>query len=555
MKSLFQYLRKSFNNSPFLIITFFLLVFGGPTLFVGWALVDDGKSAQVASDISVYLGQLNMQGFLQSLLEYDSGRFRPGYWLYLWITFLLTGSSAFLHHGLHFGVLALSAFFIYQFGKKLGSHVLVGILAVIFFVTDWQILENWYRLGPQEPISIPFFLSSLWFFLKSRESQKKRYLLFSILTLLAAYFIKETNIAYIGIPLYLLSADLVLRKKGRILFYDSFYLLGSILGALLVRLLPLSIYSGGDYANNYQLNLFSIKINFLSYLDILTTGYSPLLEIVVISLLIRVFMTFRSKGFCQTVEKFYWPGLFLSWFLSFLLIQLPWGFSIGRYLQITYVGFVLVMAYEIVNLYLTLRSYGEMPSLKKRYDLILLLRISNFILLGSILVVMFYQMFMSLIYIQYVTLVTNFNERIVKEVSVLAPQQGRAFLNVESEKQPHLELFMEIGWHLKYVFGRPDIHYDYIPTASYSPENGDLILNNSVPVVIPRTVFENDPRYLLKSRFSVDPSFVILTSPVNLMRNSVILLGDALIGREIKIDKLFVISGSHYQWEVYQYHE
>lgn len=544
---------RNYTNNNIVVILIFIILFGFPTLFVGWALVDDGKSAQVAYDLTHSLLKFNLSAFLNNLLEYDSGRFRPGYWLYLWITFLIAQNSALWHHFIHLLLFFFSAFLIYLLGEKSTKKGFVGVLAAILFIIDWQVLENWYRLGPQEPIVIPFLLGSLLLFLKSREVFKISFFIYSTLLLVFSFFIKETNIAFIGVPLFIFAIDLILRKNRQILVWDGIYLLSTFLAAILVRLLATIIYSGGDYTNYYQIDLVSLKINALSYITMLRTGYSPLLEILIGTFLLRFLFYFKKEGFSRTFEYFYWQFLFLSWFISFFVIQLPWGFTIGRYLQVSLVGLFLFLSFEFSYVYRILKSLLDVPLIKKRQDLLLLLRMFNFSLFLVFITVIFYQCFMSYIYINYVTEVTNFNEKVIKEIATHAPKDGRVFLNVESRGEPNLELFMEIGWHLKYVFDRPDIRYSYIPTTDYKPQRGDLIVNDSVPVILSREELKSNKSYEVVSRFQTTPTWVVLASPLNILERTPGLLFDSIMGKKIFTDHFFVISVSKYEWEVYKY--
>lgn len=523
------------------------IILAAPTLFLGWSLVDDGKSAQIAHDLTQRLSVGNIQLFINTLLEPDIGRFRPGYWIFLWGTFLIGGSNAFIHHFIHLVLFASSTWFVYYFAKELSSKRSVGILASILFICDWQIIENWYRLGTQEPITLPLLMGSLYFFILSRKDSKKVKLFVSIALAIYALLVKETNLAYLSIPLYFLVADLLLKNK-KFVKHDLVYFLSIGVAAVVFRILASNMVGLEGYASLYEINFQSIISNIRNYLTMFRNGYSPLLEIVVITIFIKVAYVIRRKGIAFALNHYYIHGIWFVWFAAFLVIQIPWGFTIGRYLLIAIVGFHILISDTFVSILDFINRCLNQVEIKKRMDFSMVFYMLKSVLFITLPLVLFYQIFMSINYIYWVVSIDRFNSTFINALVDNASQNGNVYLNAEHIVSPPLELYYEIDWHFDYLFDRTDINYDYLKEETILG-TGDLIAFHTATPMFNESMFQNE-KYQLVADNSTDASNLIITTPMGIMKG---ILRMTISGSESVDKSSFVATSSnHYRWVIYK---
>ncbi len=545
-------IRRYLEKYPFIPIFIFLLIFGSPTIFTNWALVDDGKSAEVSFKLTQSLIKLNLPDFFHNLIEPVSGRFRPGYWLYLWATFLIGSNSPVTHHLIQFLLFLISAVFIYKIGILINKKtVTVGILAAVFFIIEPQTLENWYRLGPQEPLIIPLLLISFFLFWKGRSGNKKM-VIFAALFSFLAYTIKETALAFLAIPLYITLSDILLKKEKIFKVYDFFFLIINTIFIVSLRAVSYFLYPKGAYTANYSISVHSIVSSLNSYIYLLKTDYNPFLEIIILIFIVRIFLYIKKNGFIKTLNNFNFEFLFLTWFLAFLSIQLPWGFAIPRYLHVALIGIYFFIAIESNYLYELLIRQLNKKSYLDQMDRKIFLNISLLVFYVLISSVIFFQVFMSIIYIQSTMSVTNANEDSLTKIANMIPRNGIVYLNTESYGNPNLELYKEIGWHFKYLFNRADIKYDYISHNIHSIKTESYVLDSPVKVLFSNKVLESRFHVSTLDKSGNEVYWIILTSPKGLISSALLSSYNIFRGRNINLNSFFGLSSRQDTWGLYR---
>ncbi len=548
MNNLFHKLKLH----PFLACLVLIILVFTPAFTVGWALVDDGKSAEIATLITRSLAKFDLVSLWNNLLEPDSGRFRPAYWIYQWLTFLIAGKSSMFHYIIHLMVFLTDSILIYKLVNKSG-YKWSGVIASIFFILDYRLLENWYRLGPQEPIQLLMLLLSLYFYIKFRDTLVARKLIWSLIFLIFAFLYKETTIAYIAIPFFFIFIDFISGKK-ELYRFDFYYLIVSIILAIFIRFYPSFVYSGSGYSSLYQLSFSSVISNTKNYTIMLRSGYSPLMELLFLVFLIRFLAGIKNSGFLQGVKINTYSLIFLTWFFAFFTVQLPWGFTIGRYLQVALVGLFGFMAVELSIIIKCINSYLKNPKVIKRADIYWAFALFKIVVLSLFTIILFYQAAMSVSYIAWVTKVSNFNSTFIKATIANTPPDGSVYLNADYIKEPPLELYKEIGWHFQYLYNRGDIKYDYLPLV-YSLNKGDIILvHTAKPLFSIQQMMQRNNLVLVDSK-EIDAYSVVFSAPLGLIKEIPKTFID--ISREDQQDfkllnKYFAVSKYTYKWEVYR---
>ena len=491
----------------------------------------------------------NSGSFFNALLEPESGRFRPGYWLYLWGTFLLGGVNPLYHHIFQLVIFILCAYLVYYITKNLFENTLAGIVASIFFAIDWRGLENWYRLGTQEPSQLFFLLMYLFFYLKSREKSRLINLFIAFVFLVSAVLIKETTIAIIGVALFIIIYDFIVREEKKLLRWDIVNFVFVLLVNFLIRFIALKFYIAGGYASLYKVDS-SIFRNLLSYLDMISVGYAPVLIIVVISFLTRFSLNVVWNGFRVAIKKYKWQFFWLSWFLSFLVVQIPWGITMGRYLLIAMIGLYVFISSEVVFLIRVFKGlFFYAKSDVKKNDLKLAAFTFGSIPVLFLVVVWFYQIFMSWSYILWVVPVSKFNVRFIESINSRVSDGSTVILNADGNSNPPIELFYEIGWHLKYLFNNSTSRVVYA-SEEYSPAKGDLVVSHTGTPLYTESQVLDLYRAKLQDSETIDFSSFVIASPLKFIKNlPAIFLNPDL--NFLKVEELLITSRYSYSWKIY----
>lgn len=546
-KNVYRFINENIN---FGIVLVFVLIVGVGTLSINWSMVDDGKSAEISQHLTNSINNLDISGFINNLLEPEYGRFRPLYWIYLWSTFIFFGSSAFLHHLFHLFLFVLSSFVIYKISTELFEEKFVGIIAGLMFAVDSFSIENWYRLGPQEPMVLIFLLLSFVLYRKFENVRNLKLLVLSDILIIVAFLFKETVIAYIGVLLFIAIAGYLTEKNRNLVKIKIINSLLMIIVMLGIRFFATSIYPTSGYASLYMFDIGTIVANFKLFMNMIFRGYSPLMLILLASFLIRVVTLIVKKGFTFTIKKYYWNLFFFVWFICFLLIQTPWSFAFGRYLQVAFVGLFIFMAAEFSSLLANINwLLVENTKKLKRLDLFVALLISKIFLFLLFTVIIVYHLVVDMNYIVWVKGVSDFDGSMMSNVLTYAKNHRKVFLNADYRDGP-LEIYYGIGWHIKYIYKIDNFNFDYVPSEP-TFKVGDLVLMHGEKP----TIEEKD--LIDRNGMSKSISNVSKIDTINLFTPSILLksIPSKIINFSVESgkDPKFYSSASYtYEWKIYE---
>lgn len=459
-------------------VALFVLVFiiGFPSVFVSWMIVDDGVSILFAQKISDFLSTFNLVGLWNLFLKEDVGRFRPAYWLFQWVSYLLAGKNPLLHHLIHFLMSGGTVFLIYSIIRILTFSKSAALVSSLIFLLASFNIENWYRLGTAEPMLTFYLALSLYFLVKNIsliQGPEKRVsnpnLLFSVLPLMLTYFTKENSFVLLPFAaLLLLGVFLVRGRKRKTLWLKNcgYFLVANLILAMISLAIIIFIRTEGYYSSYYHvISLSGLIAHGRDYLGIIIKSFGFFAWILFFSFLVFSFFLFRKREF--TLSHFL-QFAFIIGFASFLIIQLPWAFVLGRYLEPALLFLVIVCGFEAS------RIFNLAPSkfkLKTRFS-----SLRNFFL------------FLAFIWLILVNgpLIFNYasdqirGHRNIKEILVFvaneAPKNGKVFFNLK-KGDATIELVFEGGLHLNLFYNRPDLAVEYLDEDKIKElKRGDLII-------------------------------------------------------------------------------
>jgi len=230
------------------------------------------------------------------LLEPLNGRVRPGYWLiqsiFSWLSFY---NSQILHFW-RVVILASTVILSYSFMSKLKIRHSIILLSVWVFLFNIQNFENYYRLGPVEPLIIFLLVAIFYLIFVSHLRHKITILCLGIFMILGG-LIKEN---FFFTSLALLPALILAKvKKDKKVFNNLVWiLLFGVISGVIILIIKLSYPTVGVYSSNYNVTLSTILNNIWSYVKLIQFNQTPLFEISVIH-----FVFFTVSLFKKGVKK------------------------------------------------------------------------------------------------------------------------------------------------------------------------------------------------------------------------------------------------------------
>jgi len=129
-----------------------------------FGLMDDGRNYTEVQKILA--GDLSMSYDLQA------GRFRPLYWLYFTLIYLVAGPNPFWFFFAHLLMLMIILLEIRFLMKYYGAKDWQILLTSLVFLFSVPIIENFYTLSKGDPLSLVFILASLLCFEKLKKASK-----------------------------------------------------------------------------------------------------------------------------------------------------------------------------------------------------------------------------------------------------------------------------------------------------------------------------------------------------------------------------------------------
>ena len=378
-----------------------LLIYLVPSTSLPWSLIDDGQRIQINQGMEQSLSEHNLLDFIHIPIDKNDSRFRPTYWVYHYLNYSIFGLSVVGHHLVKNILLVLFIVCLYSLVKKISNSftAILTVFLVLLFPTN---LENWWRLGPQEPLLVSFATFSLWFLIVRQKLLPA--LLFSVLF----FFTKESSIFVI--PALILGYLLVDKgKTGKL--YKKYLNFNLGLG-LVATLIMFLIKQGSGYSSYFETSLGSIIITFTnSTLLLKSYGFRYII------ILVSIYLAYQAL-----VKKKLSKPVLLALLLtaSALLIQLPWPVPLGRYLLPFSVSLSFIVAYAIDQL------------LRQKLSFVLALSSRIFLLL-SVSSLMFYSSLVMISFASdyYVREVNN--QQLISQLATDLKPDSRLFINLTDE--------------------------------------------------------------------------------------------------------------------------
>jgi len=419
---------KFLKNNLYIILLFAIsLIVFVPTFNIKFSWIDDGWDILVADKI----------------VETNIGRFRPVYWLWQTVVYIIGESYSSIHYLLHYVLIFSVVFLVYKiiyFFTKSNMSSFVGALILLIFPLN---AENWIRLGPAEPIMIFFVLISFYIFFTKGDIKK------SVFFIVLALLTKETVIAIL--PAFILYYFLLLFTKKKV--KNTFSYVMGILMLCSVSVL-ISMLNKKGYSNSYVFNILTAKYNFELYLRFIIQAF-PAIILFIGTLLIRNIRPIVNFKFNKIKEFEISKFLFLMLALSFILIQSPWAWVLNRY---------LLPAVAMGSIFIGLEFY----SLNKKLRILVLIIISLFAI-------------NAIVKINEQTVrqrhSTNNIYLMIKRVSEVTPKDGKVYFNFK-DNDGTMEPLFESDLHLKLFFNRQDIKVDFIENLD-SRESNYIVLSGT----------------------------------------------------------------------------
>lgn len=447
----------NFFKKNFEVITIFLLAFIVfiQTFALNFSWIDDGWSILVAKNLINDIKNFDLYSIAGRIFETNIGRFRPIYWLWQTLVYMIGGQSSGLHYFLHFILVFLILSIIYKITYHYSKSWQFSFLSSFIFLLFPVNAENWVRLGPAEPLMLLFTLLGLFYFFV-KNSYKVSILFFTL-----SFFTKETALAALpAVFLYFILKRLIYKKRNNNDINLSIKLI-IIAGISLF----ISFINKKGYSNSYVVDIPTIIYNFKLYLNVVLSNFKPyyLLLFSFVLINIRPIVNFRFK---KIKEYEIIKLMFLALFLSFILIQSPWAWVLNRY---------LLPATAFASIYIGLELASICQNLKKNKYILYLF---------NMIIVLYFSIFF------FYSLI-NLNQNIVRQkhltqnlymifssISKNIPEGGKVYFNFENNDATFEPLF-EADLHFKLFHNRQDILVDFLENKK-PKETNYLVVSSSL---------------------------------------------------------------------------
>ncbi|MDP3888629.1 MAG: glycosyltransferase family 39 protein [bacterium] len=443
-----------------------------PSLFVSWMIVDDGVSILNAQKISHFLSTFDFRGLFDSFIEKESGRFRPAYWFFYWFSYLLVGKSALGHHLIHLIVVGSTVYLIFSIINRLISSKTSALIASALFLLSSLNIENWYRLGPQEPLITLYLALSIYFLIKqidiknTKSARRKLYFFLSVLPLVPAYFTKETFIAFLPFSALLLIGVFWVKEKSQKKIWKRqtlYFFAFNVLLAISSILVSMFIRTHGYYSAYYSVSILGLVGSAKGYVKAIFSSYGIFAWIFAFSYLAAIVRLIIRKSLDLQQFK---QIAFLVGGLSFFIIQLPWMFIMGRYLEPALLFFSIFFAFEIEKLLKIAKNISKViiqldiwdRETKLSYPVTYL----KFIAVVFLFLIFFYINIPSSL--NYVADTILGNRNIAKTLNLAArtaAPNSTVYMNLK-KGDATIELVFESGLHMNLFYDRPDLTVEYL---------------------------------------------------------------------------------------------
>lgn len=491
--------------------------------------IDDGFVLQNSQNILNSLKRGDVSQVADILVEENIGRFRPVYWMWKSMVTTLAGNNAAIHYLFRFLLIGGTSTLIILIIHFISGSYFASLIGGILFLIHPLNSENWYRLGPQEPLMV--FLITLTIFLLL----KRKALVLSILLLFGAFLSKETAIALVpAVFVYFLLNLLISKKNDKYLIKYIFY---SIFFLTLSLMVTFSIRAG--YSEFYEFNYQNTLLRLKSYFN-LVIETTPYLLILVSIFAFRLFKTLCKGGKKQERDLFVNTCLFFLIFILFLIVQSPWAYVLRRYTLPSVAGMVIFYGLQINHI---------LSWLSKKSNL---LRFVSYVI---VVLLLFNYMFANLLktynFGQRVAFSTQNVQEMMKMIAANVPRNSKVFLNLEKSGGTY-EHFRETTRQLDTLYGRGDIKLEYLELRDSSNKNyfvasGDSFSNNYVD----EQSLLSDPKLEKISQSNYQGKELVLTTPVNIIKQVIKKTANFIKGDKLTLDGIVTFYVREGDWSLY----
>jgi hypothetical protein len=317
---------------PFIVATLIMLPRLASPQF---GFFDDARMLAQSKDL--------LQGDFSMIQDKQAGRFRPAYWLYYTVIYLIAG-----YHPFWFFIGFLFIFYILLFElrlilKDIGFSDQQVLVTSLIFILTMPIVENFYTLSKGEPLQLVFILAAI--ILSFREKSQSCYNLMKIslssLCILIAILIKETAIVMMPMFFVWLVIDLFFNKSDSkkklgsslTLFFAAIFAVVAYF--LLRRIWGATALFGGTYTDRYLFEINSLIQKLLRWSTQFAFYFHYLLPIIVIILFLSFFnkdsFTKKQKRsiYIWSIWCLLWYGILIPWEYAELYYLLPFGLGLS----------------------------------------------------------------------------------------------------------------------------------------------------------------------------------------------------------------------------------
>lgn len=488
-------MQNNFLSAKIIYLISALLLATGiaaPSLTLPRSLIDDGTDLCQIENIDQAWRASNYKAALLSHFEPGSRRTRPAAWFLRWVVYRLFGNQPLAQHVLKFGMLLITVFFIYATAYRISASPVAGFLSSLFFMLTISSLEAYYRLGNTEPFLVLGMASSFYYLIKAQKTESKNYLILSCLALIIAYGGKENAMALI--PFSGLVWWVFFSHSSKRLV-KKYFLVNCLLGASLITSAYFFTAKNIDrgYTAAYEINFPQMLANLTGNSVMIYHTYYLLWPIACGFIL---FSLFQKKTFDSTIK---WRGLFPACFLLFLLIQIPWGHVMWRYLLAGFLPLSLSLGLELNDIWQKV-SASKYKGLKWAGKCSIIMLLLHFLMANGIGVYAgAYEYLQS----------EKLNAQVISYLGYNLPHNGKLFMNFNGSELN--EWYEETKLHLNKFYHRSDLTIKCLypqPTMGFS--SGDYIVTWSVNGFYPEDKMGNLLPSKLREKVTIETNYRIL---------------------------------------------
>jgi hypothetical protein len=428
-----------------------------------FGLLDDGSTLFNAYQVQHH--EWNPGG------EAVKGRFRPAYWLYYALIYLVFNTNPlpfFVGHLIIFA--ATTAGLIIFIQLKYGSSLQAWVSGLLY-ATAGPCIENYYTLSKGEPLQMLAIVLSLLLLLVTIQASRgwQKVLAFSgmVAMLFLANISKETSLMMIPISLGWLAAALVYRKihlaspdlHPRGVYLGATVAAGAVYFFLRSQYVHVSLL-GGTYTSRFDFTLRGLLSSGLHWSGWILRDFAYLIPLLLF-LAVSVLITRKRAELAHMVD-------FSIWLVGWIGVFLSWYYIVEYYL----LGFAMGCA--VIGGLLVKAIYRDFSSLSKAGRNFSRACVALFLLLFLITIPN------NISNAQLQLAEDAANTEMVEYLAKETPENGTVLVNLPESDQ----YIKEINYQLIYLEGRQDIRVDAFTAkrleAVQAGKGGGLIVSPDI---------------------------------------------------------------------------